>query len=56
MIEREPMPDAAAPVVPGEPVLVVDIETHGHGYERLRQPSFQGVRSDLSPDDLRWGP
>lgn len=39
-----------------EPVLVVDIETHGHGYERLRQPSFQGVRSDLSPDDLRWGP
>lgn len=39
-----------------EPELVVDIETHGHGYERLRQPSFQGVRSDLSPDDLRWGP
>lgn len=39
-----------------EPVLVVDVETHGHGYERLRQPAFQGVRSDLSPDDLRWGP
>src|SRR6478609_3071876 len=26
-----------------EPVLVVDIDTHGRGYERLRQPSFQGV-------------
>ena len=35
-----------------EPVLVVDIDTHGRGYERLRQPSFQGVRSDLSPEDL----
>ena len=36
-----------------EPVLVVDIDTHGTGYERLRQPSYQGVRSDLAPDDLR---
>jgi len=36
-----------------EPVLVVDIDTHGRGYERLRQPSFQGVRPDLSPEDLR---
>jgi bifunctional non-homologous end joining protein LigD len=35
-----------------EPVLVVDIDTHGRGYERLRQPSFQGVRTDLTPDDL----
>jgi len=35
-----------------EPQLVVDIDTHGRGYERLRQPSFQGVRSDLSPEDL----
>ena len=35
-----------------EPVLVVDIDTHGRGYERLRQPSFQGVRSDLTPADL----
>lgn len=35
-----------------EPVLVVDIDTHGRGYERLRQPSFQGVRTDLSPEDL----
>lgn len=35
-----------------EPVVVVDIDTHGEGYERLRQPSYQGVRSDLEPDDL----
>lgn len=36
-----------------EPRVVVDVDTHGLGYERLRQPSFQGVRSDLSPEDLR---
>jgi bifunctional non-homologous end joining protein LigD len=35
-----------------QPVLVVDIDTHGRGYERLRQPSFQGVRTDLTPEDL----
>jgi bifunctional non-homologous end joining protein LigD len=35
-----------------EPVLVVDIDTHGRGYDRLRQPSFQGVRADLSLEDL----
>lgn len=35
-----------------EPTLVVDVETHGIGYERLRQPSYRGVRSDLSPEDL----
>lgn len=35
-----------------EPVLVVDIDTHGRGYDRLRQPSFQGVRSDLTPEDV----
>ncbi|UMG91789.1 DNA ligase [Nocardioides sp. TF02-7] len=35
-----------------EPVLVVDVDTHGVGYDRLRQPSFQGVRDDLTPDDL----
>ena len=47
-----------------EPVLVVDVETHGRGYARLRQPSYQGVRSDLSADQLearrgrrwRWPP
>ena len=35
-----------------EPRIVVDIDTHGLGYDRLRQPSFQGVRDDLSPEDL----
>jgi bifunctional non-homologous end joining protein LigD len=35
-----------------EPVLVVDIDTHGRGYDRLRQPSYQGVRPDLTPEDL----
>lgn len=35
-----------------EPVVVIDVDTHGVGYERLRQPSFQGVRADLSPADL----
>lgn len=35
-----------------QPVIVVDVDTHGRGYERLRQPSFQGVRSDLTAKDL----
>ena len=35
-----------------ESVVVVDVDTHGLGYARLRQPSYQGVRSDLTPDDL----
>ncbi len=35
-----------------DPVVVVDVDTHGLGYERLRQPSYQGVRTDLRPDDL----
>jgi bifunctional non-homologous end joining protein LigD len=35
-----------------EPRLVVDIETHGRGYARLRQPAYQGVRTDLTPEDL----
>jgi bifunctional non-homologous end joining protein LigD len=35
-----------------EPKLVVDVETHGLGYSRLRQPSYCGVRSDLTPEDL----
>ena len=38
-----------------EPRVVVDIDTHGLGYERLRQPSYQGVRDDLSPEDLEPG-
>ncbi|QWF23531.1 non-homologous end-joining DNA ligase [Nocardioides sp. LMS-CY] len=39
-----------------EPILVVDIDTHGRGYDRLRQPSFQGVRTDLTPEDLGGDP
>jgi len=35
-----------------EPVVVVDIDTHGLGYERLRQPSYRGLRNDLTPEDL----
>ena len=35
-----------------EPTIVVDVETHGTGYERLRQPSYRGVRTDLTPGDL----
>lgn len=35
-----------------DPVVVVDVDTHGLGYERLRQPSYQGVRTDLTPEDL----
>jgi bifunctional non-homologous end joining protein LigD len=35
-----------------EPRVVVDVDTHGAGYTRLRQPSYQGVRADLTPDDL----
>ncbi len=35
-----------------EPVLVVDVDAHGRGYQRLRQPSFRGLRTDLTPEDL----
>jgi bifunctional non-homologous end joining protein LigD len=40
-----------------EPLVVVEVDTHGRpprsGTEgRLRQPSYQGVRTDLSPADL----
>ncbi|MGV3562671.1 MAG: non-homologous end-joining DNA ligase [Nocardioides sp.] len=35
-----------------EPVLVVDVDTHGVGYARLRQPSYQGLRPDLDPSAL----
>jgi len=35
-----------------EPVVVIDVDTHGIGYERLRQPSYRGVRDDLTPEDL----
>ncbi len=35
-----------------EPQLVIDVDSHGRGYERLRQPSYRGLRTDLSPEDL----
>ncbi len=36
-----------------DPVLVVDIDTHRTARaDRLRQPSYQGIRRDLNPDDL----
>ena len=36
-----------------EPVLVVDVDTHHTSRrQRLRQPSYRGVRTDLAPDDL----
>jgi bifunctional non-homologous end joining protein LigD len=35
-----------------EPFLVVDVDTHGRGHQRLRQPSYRGVRTDLTPEDL----
>jgi bifunctional non-homologous end joining protein LigD len=36
-----------------DPVLVVDVDTHRTARaQRLRQPSYQGVRQDLTPDDL----
>lgn len=38
------------------PEVVVDVESLGFAANgRLRQPSFQGVRSDLTPDDLLAG-
>ena len=35
-----------------EPALVVDVDTHGRGHARLRQPSYQGLRLDLAAGDL----
>ena len=35
-----------------QPHVVIDVDTHGLGYERLRQPSYRGIRSDLAPEDL----
>ena len=36
-----------------EPVLVVDVDTHATARnDRLRQPSYQGIRRDLDPGDL----
>ncbi|MFN8079953.1 MAG: non-homologous end-joining DNA ligase [Kineosporiaceae bacterium] len=37
------------------PAVVVEVRYLGRGEAgRLRQPVFRGVRSDLSPDDVRW--
>ena len=37
-----------------DPVLVIDVESLGFsGQGRLRQPSYRGLRTDLTPDDLR---
>ncbi|CUR59551.1 DNA ligase D/DNA polymerase [metagenome] len=37
-----------------DPVLVVDVESLGFsGQGRLRQPSYRGLRDDLTPDDLK---
>jgi bifunctional non-homologous end joining protein LigD len=37
-----------------EPVVVIDVESLGFaGQGRLRQPSYRGVRSDLTPTDLK---
>jgi len=36
-----------------DPVLVIDVDTHRTAKaQRLRQPSYQGIRRDLAPDDL----
>jgi bifunctional non-homologous end joining protein LigD len=36
-----------------EPVLVVDVDTHKTARnQRLRQPSYQGIRRDLTPDEI----
>ena len=36
-----------------EPFLVVEVESHATAKnQRLRQPSYRGVRSDLTPEDL----
>ncbi|MFV0463385.1 MAG: non-homologous end-joining DNA ligase [Nostocoides sp.] len=39
-----------------DPVIVVDVRTlGGHEQSRLRQPTFRGTRSDVSPGDLLAG-
>jgi bifunctional non-homologous end joining protein LigD len=39
-----------------EPRVVIDVDTHGTGCDRLRQPSFQGVRHDLDAETLGTDP
>ncbi|MFT4287351.1 DNA ligase [Nocardioides sp.] len=55
--ERSPFADEVPrPAATGtfwvRPTVVVDVDTHGTGYDRLRQPSYRGVRTDLSPEEL----
>jgi bifunctional non-homologous end joining protein LigD len=50
--DEVPRPDALGTTWV-EPVLVVDVESLGPSAQgRLRQPSYVGVRADLSPEDL----
>lgn len=49
--DEVPRPDAAGTTWV-EPELVVDVDSHAVGQDRLRQPSYQGIRSDLTPADL----
>jgi len=39
-----------------DPVVVVDVDSLGRGYDRLRQPSYRGLRTDLSAADLAGPP
>jgi bifunctional non-homologous end joining protein LigD len=36
-----------------EPRVVIDVDIHSRSpVKRLRQPSYRGVRNDISPEDL----
>ena len=36
-----------------DPVVVIEVESLGLSHQlRLRQPSYQGVRTDLTADDI----
>jgi bifunctional non-homologous end joining protein LigD len=51
-VDEVPRPDALGTTWV-EPVLVVDVESLGPSAQgRLRQPSYVGVRTDLTPEDL----
>ena len=50
--DEVPRPDALGTTWV-EPVLVVDVESLGPSAQgRLRQPSYVGVRTDQTPEDL----
>jgi bifunctional non-homologous end joining protein LigD len=51
-VDEVPRPDALGTTWV-DPVLVVDVESLGPSAQgRLRQPSYVGVRADLTPEDL----